>query len=146
MIDKSSGKYKRYEELRKRHSDLLDQIKKEYSDEVDAEIDNVREELIKLRKELGIVVPKMKSVNELIMIEINRVKEYKDEYKNNPLFHEIIDGIINYNNPVEAIVNALYSYNQMLTNITSVIAQNADDESVNKVIENLQNQLKENNE
>ena len=58
MIDKSSGKYKRYEELRKRHSDLLDQIKKEYSDEVDAEIDNVREELIKLRKELGIVVPK----------------------------------------------------------------------------------------
>ena len=26
----------------------------------------------------------MKSVNELIMIEINRVKEYKDEYKNNP--------------------------------------------------------------
>ena len=60
MIDKSSGKYKRYEELRKRHSDLLDQIKKEYSDEVDAEIDNVREELIKLRKELGIVVPKMK--------------------------------------------------------------------------------------
>ena len=88
----------------------------------------------------------MKSVNELIMIEINRVKEYKDEYKNNPLFHEIIDEIINYNNPVEAIVNALYSYNQMLTNITSVIAQNADDESVNKVIENLQNQLKENNE
>ena len=43
MIDKSSGKYKRYEELSKRHSDLLDQIKKEYSDEVDAEIDNVRE-------------------------------------------------------------------------------------------------------
>lgn len=62
MIDKSSGKYKRYEELRKRHSDLLDQIKKEYSDEVDAEIDNVREELIKLRKELGIVVPKMKII------------------------------------------------------------------------------------
>ena len=62
MIDKSSGKYKRYEELRKRHSDLLDQIKKEYSDEVDAEIDNVREELIKLRKELAIVVPKMKII------------------------------------------------------------------------------------
>lgn len=62
MIDKSSGKYKRYEELRKRHSDLLDQIKKEYSDEVDAEIDNVREELIKLRKELGIVVPKMEII------------------------------------------------------------------------------------
>ena len=62
MRDKSSGKYKRYEELRKRHSDLLDQIKKEYSDEVDAEIDNVREELIKLRKELGIVVPKMKII------------------------------------------------------------------------------------
>ena len=62
MIDKSSGKYKRYEELRKRHSDLLDQIKKEYSNEVDAEIDNVREELIKLRKELGIVVPKMKII------------------------------------------------------------------------------------
>lgn len=62
MIDKSSEKYKRYEELRKRHSDLLDQIKKEYSDEVDAEIDNVREELIKLRKELGIVVPKMKII------------------------------------------------------------------------------------
>ena len=62
MIDKSSVKYKRYEELRKRHSDLLDQIKKEYSDEVDAEIDNVREELIKLRKELGIVVPKMKII------------------------------------------------------------------------------------
>ena len=62
MIDKSNGKYKRYEELRKRHSDLLDQIKKEYSDEVDAEIDNVREELIKLRKELGIVVPKMKII------------------------------------------------------------------------------------
>ena len=62
MIDKSSGKYKRYEELRKRHSDLLDQIKKEYSDEVDAEIDNVREELIKLKKELGIVVPKMKII------------------------------------------------------------------------------------
>ena len=62
MIDKSSEKYKRYEELRKKHSDLLDQIKKEYSDEVDAEIDNVREELIKLRKELGIVVPKMKII------------------------------------------------------------------------------------
>ena len=62
MIDKSSGKYKRSEELSKRHSDLLDQIKKEYSDEVDAEIDNVREELIKLRKELGIVVPKMKII------------------------------------------------------------------------------------
>ena len=62
MIDKSSEKYKRYEELRKRHSDLLDQIKKEYSDEVDAEIDNVREELIKLRKELGIVIPKMKII------------------------------------------------------------------------------------
>ena len=62
MIDKSSGKYKRYEELSKRHSDLLDQIKKEYSVEVDAEIDNVREELIKLRKELGIVVPKMKII------------------------------------------------------------------------------------
>ena len=85
-------------------------------------------------------------LEELIMMTVANNKDYKKEYECNPLFHEIIEGITNSDDVIEAIVNALYSYNQMLTNITSVIAQNADDESVNKVIENLQNQLKENNE
>ena len=67
----------------------------------------------------------------------------KDEYKNNPLFHEIIDGIRESDNPMESIVNTLYSYNQMLTSITAVVAQNADDESIDKLVNSLTEQLED---
>lgn len=70
-------------------------------------------------------------------------KDYNEEYWNNPLFHEIINGIVESEEPLESIVNTLYSYNQMLTNITSVIAKDADDESVNKIINNLTGQLED---
>ena len=85
----------------------------------------------------------MQEVNELFMNEVFNNSEYWKEYLTNPLFHEIIDGIKESDNPMESIVNTLYSYNQMLTNITAVIAQNADDESVNKIINNLTGQLED---
>lgn len=85
-------------------------------------------------------------LEELIMMTIANNKDYEDEYKNNPLFHQIIEGITMSDDVVEAIVNTLYSYNQMLTNISSIIASNADDESVEKVIKNLESQLEDNKE
>ena len=85
-------------------------------------------------------------LEELVMMEVANNKDYKKEYECNPLFHEIIEGITNSDDVIEAIVNTLYSYNQMLTNISSVIANNADDESVNKVIKNLESQLEDNKE
>ena len=85
----------------------------------------------------------MQEVNELFMNEVTKNSEYWKEYLTNPLFHEIIDGIRESDNPMESIVNTLYSYNQMLTNITAVVAQNADDESVNKIINNLTGQLED---
>lgn len=85
----------------------------------------------------------MQEVNELFMNEVTKNSEYWKEYLVNPLFHEIIDGIRESDNPMESIVNTLYSYNQMLTNITAVVAQNADDESVNKIINNLTGQLED---
>lgn len=85
----------------------------------------------------------MQKVNELLMNEVARNNDYRNEYLNNPLFHEIIDGIKNSDNPMESIVNTLYSYNQMLTSITAVVAQNTDDESVNKLINTLTEQLED---
>ena len=85
----------------------------------------------------------MQKINELFMNEVSNNSEYWKEYLTNPLFHEIIDGIRESDNPMESIVNTLYSYNQMLTSITAVIAQNADDESVNKIINNLTGQLED---
>ena len=85
----------------------------------------------------------MQEINELFMNEVTKNSEYWKEYLTNPLFHEIIDGIRESDNPMESIVNTLYSYNQMLTNITAVVAQNADDESVNKIINNLTGQLED---
>ena len=85
----------------------------------------------------------MQEVNELFMNEVTKNSEYWKEYLTNPLFHEIIDGIRESDNPMESIVNTLYSYNQMLTSITAVVAQNADDESVNKIINNLSGQLED---
>lgn len=85
----------------------------------------------------------MQKINELFMNEVSNNSEYWKEYLTNPLFHEIIDGIRESDNPMESIVNTLYSYNQMLTNITAVVAQNADDESVNKIINNLTGQLED---
>ena len=85
----------------------------------------------------------MQELNELFMKEVSKNSEYWKEYLTNPLFHEIIDGIRESDNPMESIVNTLYSYNQMLTNITAVVAQNADDESVNKIINNLTGQLED---
>lgn len=85
----------------------------------------------------------MQKINELFMNEVSNNSEYRKEYLTNPLFHEIIDGIRESDNPMESIVNTLYSYNQMLTSITAVVAQNADDESVNKIINNLTGQLED---
>ena len=85
----------------------------------------------------------MQKINELFMNEVSHNSEYWKEYLTNPLFHEIIDGIRESDNPMESIVNTLYSYNQMLTSITAVVAQNADDESVNKIINNLTGQLED---
>ena len=85
----------------------------------------------------------MQEVNELFMNEVTKNSEYWKEYLTNPLFHEIIDGIRESDNPMESIINTLYSYNQMLTSITAVVAQNADDESVNKIINNLTGQLED---
>ena len=85
----------------------------------------------------------MQKINELFMNEVSNNSEYWTEYLTNPLFHEIIDGIRESDNPMESIVNTLYSYNQMLTSITAVVAQNADDESVNKIINNLTGQLED---
>lgn len=85
----------------------------------------------------------MQKINELFMNEVSSNSEYWKEYLTNPLFHEIIDGIRESDNPMESIVNILYSYNQMLTSITAVVAQNADDESVNKIINNLTGQLED---
>ena len=85
----------------------------------------------------------MQKINELFMNEVSNNSEYWKEYLTNPLFHEIIDGIRESDNPMESIVNTLYSYNQMLTSITAVVAQNADDESVNKIINNLSGQLED---
>ena len=85
----------------------------------------------------------MQKINELFMNEVSNNSEYWKEYLTNPLFHEIIDGIRESDNPMESIVNTLYSYNQMLTSITAVVAQNADDESVNKIINNLTEQLED---
>lgn len=85
----------------------------------------------------------MQKINELFMNEVSNNSEYWKEYLTNPLFHEIIDGIRESDNPMESIVNTLYSYNQMLTSITAVVAQNADDESVNKIINNLTGQLED---
>lgn len=85
----------------------------------------------------------MQKINELFMNEVSSNSEYWKEYLTNPLFHEIIDGIRESDNPMESIVNTLYSYNQMLTSITAVVAQNADDESVNKIINNLTGQLED---
>lgn len=83
----------------------------------------------------------MQEVNELFMNEVTKNSEYWKEYLVNPLFHEIIDGIRESDNPMESIVNTLYSYNQMLTSITAVVAQNADDESVDKLVDSLTEQL-----
>lgn len=85
----------------------------------------------------------MQKINELFMNEVSNNSEYWKEYLTNPLFHEIIDGIRESDNPMESIINTLYSYNQMLTSITAVVAQNADDESVNKIINNLTGQLED---
>ena len=85
----------------------------------------------------------MQKINELFMNEVSSNSEYWKEYLTNPLFHEIIDGIRESDNPMESIVNTLYSYNQMLTSITAVVAQNADDEYVNKIINNLTGQLED---
>ena len=85
----------------------------------------------------------MQKINELFMNEVSNNSEYWKEYLTNPLFHEIIDGIRESDNPMESIVNTLYSYNQMLTSITAVVAQNADDESVNKIINDLTGQLED---
>lgn len=85
----------------------------------------------------------MQKINELFMNEVSSNSEYWKEYLTNPLFHEIIDGIRESDNPMESIVNTLYSYNQMLTSITAVVAQNADGESVNKIINNLTGQLED---
>ena len=85
----------------------------------------------------------MQKINELFMNEVSNNSEYWKEYLTNPLFHEIIDGIRESDNPMESIVNTLYSYNQMLTSITAVVAQNADDESVDKLINTLTGQLEE---
>ena len=85
----------------------------------------------------------MQKINELFMNEVSNNSEYWKEYVTNPLFHEIMDGIRESDNPMESIVNTLYSYNQMLTSITAVVAQNADDESVNKIINNLTGQLED---
>ena len=85
----------------------------------------------------------MQKINELFMNEVSNNSEYWKEYLTNPLFHEIIDGIRESDDPMESIVNTLYSYNQMLTSITAVVAQNADDESVNKIINNLTGQLED---
>ena len=85
----------------------------------------------------------MQKINELFMNEVSSNSEYWKEYLTNPLFHEIIDGIRESDNPMESIVNTLYSSNQMLTSIKAVVAQNADDESVNKIINNLTGQLED---
>ena len=85
----------------------------------------------------------MQKINELFMNEVSNNSEYRKEYLTNPLFHEIIDGIRESDNPMESIVNTLYSYNQMLTNITAVIAKNADDESVDKLVDSLTEQLED---
>ena len=85
----------------------------------------------------------MQEVNELFMNEVTKNSEYWKEYLNNPLFHEIIYGIRESDNPMESIVNTLYSYNQMLTSITAVVAQNADDESIDKLVNSLTEQLED---
>lgn len=85
----------------------------------------------------------MQEVNELFMNEVTKNGEYWKEYLVNPLFHEIIDGIRESDNPMESIVNTLYSYNQMLTSITAIVAQNADDESVDKLVNSLTEQLED---
>ena len=82
-------------------------------------------------------------LEELIMMTVANNKDYKKEYECNPLFHEIIEGITNSDDVIEAIVNTLYSYNQMLTSITAVVAQNADDESIDKLVNSLTEQLED---
>ena len=85
----------------------------------------------------------MQEINELFMNEVTKNSKYWKEYLTNPLFHEIIDGIRESDNPMESIVNTLYSYNQMLTSITAVVAQNADDESIDKLVNSLTEQLED---
>lgn len=75
-------------------------------------------------------------------------EEYKNEFYNNNLFHEIIYGILNSNtdeDTIECIVNTLYSYNQMLSTVMTAVANNANDETVQSLISNLQNILEEDN-
>lgn len=75
-------------------------------------------------------------------------EEYKNEFYNNNLFHEIINGILHSNDgedTIECIVNTLYSYNQMLGTVMNTVANNADEETVQSVISNFQNILEEDN-
>lgn len=73
-------------------------------------------------------------------------EEYRNEFYNNKLFHEIINGILHSNDgedTIECIVNTLYSYNQMLGTVMNTVANNADEETVQSIISNFQNILEE---
>lgn len=75
-------------------------------------------------------------------------EEYRNEFYNNNLFHEIINGILRSNDgedTIECIVNTLYSYNQMLGTVMNTVANNADEETVQSIISNFQNILEEDN-
>lgn len=75
-------------------------------------------------------------------------EEYKNEFYNNNLFHEIINGILHSNtdeDTIECIVNTLYSYNQMLGTVITAVANTADEKTVQSLMSNLQNILEEDN-
>lgn len=74
---------------------------------------------------------------------IRNNEDYKREYENNTLFHQIIEGITDSDNIVESFIDAIYSYNQMLSSVVSTIAQTADEKTVQAAINNFESVLKE---
>lgn len=88
----------------------------------------------------------MENLKNKLMECIMSDDNYKAEYEENKLFSQIIDGIVESNDPIDSIINALYSYNQMLTTVVGAIAVNMDEKTVQDSIKMFEDTLEENNE